>query len=79
LENHWVNFIEAVRSRRTENLNCSIEAASQVATVAQMGNISFRSGQRLAWDKSAEKFTDENINRQYMMKEYQNGYKLPSL
>jgi predicted dehydrogenase len=79
LENHWVNFIDAVRSRRMENLNCSIEAATQVATVAQMGNISFRSGQRLTWDKSAEKFTDENINRQYMMKDYQNGYKLPSL
>ena len=79
LENHWVNFIDAVRSRKMENLNCSIEAATQVATVAQMGNISFRSGLRLAWDKSAEKFTDENVNRQYLMKEYHNGYNLPSV
>jgi predicted dehydrogenase len=79
LQNHWVNFIDAVRSRKIENLNCSIEAATQVATVAQMGNISFRSGQRLGWDKSTEKFTDENINLQYLMKEYHNGYNLPSV
>ncbi len=79
LQNHWVNFIDAVRSRKIENLNCSIEAATQVATVAQMGNISFRSGQRLGWDKSTEKFTDEKINLQYLMKEYHNGYNLPSV
>jgi hypothetical protein len=78
LQNHWFNFIDVVRSRKFENLNCSIESATQVATVAQMGNISFRSGQRLEWDKSAGKFTDENINRQFLMKEYHNGYILPS-
>ncbi len=77
VEKHWVNFIDAVRSRKTENLHCPIEAGAHVATVAQMGNIAFRSGQKLTWDKAAGKFTDENINRQYLMKEYHNGYKLP--
>jgi predicted dehydrogenase len=77
LVNHWENFIGAVRSRRMEDLHCSIEAGAHVATVAQMGNISFRSGKRLSWDKAAGKFTDETINQQYLMKEYHNGYKLP--
>ncbi|MDR0793167.1 MAG: Gfo/Idh/MocA family oxidoreductase [Chitinophagaceae bacterium] len=74
---HWVNFIEAVRSRKSENLHCPIEAGAHVATVAQMGNIAFRTGQKLNWDKDKEKFTDEAVNKKYMMKEYHNGYKLP--
>ncbi len=77
LDNHWANFIGVVRSRRMEDLHCSIEEASHVATVAQMGNISLRSGERLSWDRAAGKFTDEKINSEYLMKEYHNGYKLP--
>ncbi|HEV3325206.1 MAG TPA: Gfo/Idh/MocA family oxidoreductase [Puia sp.] len=79
LDNHWVNFIGAVRSRRMQDLRCSIEDATHVATVAQMGNISLRSGQRLAWDAGAGKFTDEKINAGYLMKEYHNGYQLPMI
>jgi hypothetical protein len=77
LDNHWANFIGVVRSRRMEDLRCSIEEASHVATVAQMGNISLRSGERLSWDRAAGNFTDEKINRGYLMKDYHNGYKLP--
>jgi len=45
--------------------------------VAQMGNITFRSGQKLVWDKEQSKFTDDAINDKYLMKEYHNGYQLP--
>src|SRR5439155_4030885 len=79
LNKHWENFISVVRSRKMEDLHCSIEAGAHVATVAQMGNISFRSGQRVVWDKAAGKFTDEKLNKAYMMKEYHNGYKLQDL
>jgi len=79
LDNHWVNFIGAVRSRKMGHLHCSIEDATHVATVAQMGNISYRSGQRLAWDAGAGQFTDDKINASYLMKEYHNGYQLPTI
>src|SRR5436309_1710564 len=36
LDKHWVNFVEVVKSRKVENLHCSIQAAAHVATVAQM-------------------------------------------
>jgi len=77
LNNHWVNFIEVVRSRKMEDLHCSIEAGAHVATIAQLGNISYRSGKRLTWDK--DKFTDEGINQEYLMKTYHNGYALPKI
>ena len=77
LEKHWVNFVDVVKSRKVADLHCSIQAGAHVATVAQMGNISFRSGQKLLWDKATGAFTDEAINKQYLMKEYHNGYVLP--
>ncbi|HEY4150798.1 MAG TPA: Gfo/Idh/MocA family oxidoreductase [Chitinophagaceae bacterium] len=77
VEKHWANFIGVIRSGRKEDLHCPIEAASHIATMAQMGNISFRSGERLVWDNANGKFTDEKVNQQYFMKEYHNGYKLP--
>jgi len=76
LDKHWENFISVVRSRKTDELNCPVEAGAHVATVAQMGNISFLSGQRIVWDKEAEKFSDESLNSKYLMKEYHNGYRL---
>jgi predicted dehydrogenase len=79
LVKHWANYVGVVRSRRFEDLHCPIEAGAHVATVAQMGNISFRSGKRLTWDKAAGQFTDEDVNREYLMKEYHNGYKLPTI
>ncbi|MEJ0080273.1 MAG: hypothetical protein WDM78_04785 [Puia sp.] len=77
LDNHWKNFIDVVRSRKMDDLHCSIEAGAHVATVAQLGNISYRSGKKLSWD--ADKFTDESVNKEYLIKEYHNGYSLPKL
>jgi hypothetical protein len=44
-----------------------------------MGNIAFRTGQKLTWDKGAGKFTDNKANEKFMVKEYHNGYKLPKV
>jgi len=79
LDKHMENFVEVLRSRKQSDLNCSIEAGAHIATVCQIGNIAFRSGQKLVWDKAAGKFTDEKINQQYLMAPYHNGYKLPKI
>jgi predicted dehydrogenase len=78
VDKHWVNFIDAVRTRKSEILHCPIGEASHVATVAQMGNAALRSGKRLDWDVAAGKFTDEKVNGEYLMKEYHNGWVLPA-
>ena len=79
LDLHWVNYINVVRNRKMQDLHCSIQDGAHVATVAQLGNISFRSGQRLTWDLQNGKFTDDKINQEYLMKEYHNGYELPKV
>lgn len=79
LDKHWENFVSVVKSRKTADLHCSIQDGAHVATIAQMGNIAYRSGQKLFWDTSKNRFTDEAVNAKYLMKEYHNGYKLPLL
>ena len=79
LDKHMENFVSVIKSRKMADLHCSIQAGAHVATVAQMGNISFRSGQKLLWDKAKGAFTDDAINKQYLMKEYHNGYSLPKI
>ncbi|MBE5318731.1 Gfo/Idh/MocA family oxidoreductase [Pedobacter sp. MR2016-19] len=79
LDNHMVNFFSVVRSRKKEELNCSIQAAAHVATVAQMGNLAFRSGQKLSWDNAKHQFTDPKINDKYLLAPYHNGYSLPKV
>lgn len=79
LNKHMENFVSVIKSRKMEDLNCSIQEGAHVATVAQMGNIAFRSGKKLQWDAAKERFTDKAINKQYLMQKYHNGYKLPKI
>ena len=79
LDNHMQNFVDVIKSRKMEDLHCSIQAGAHVATVSQMGNIAYRSGKKLEWDGAKERFTDEDINKKYLMKEYHNGYHLPKV
>jgi predicted dehydrogenase len=79
LNKHWENFVSVVKSRKMNDLHCSIQDGAHVATIAQMGNIAYRTGQKLFWDTSKNRFTDDVVNAQYLMKEYHNGYQLPKL
>ena len=76
LDKHTQNFIEAIRSNDPLKVKCTIKEGEHVATIAQMGNISYRSGDKLQWDFSKNKFSDNKINSKYYTSEYHNGYKL---
>ena len=78
LDKHTENFINVVRSRKLTDLNCPIQTGAHIATVCQMANIAFRSGEKISWNKQAGKFTDEKLNQQYLKAHYHNGYTLPN-
>ncbi|TDX00808.1 Gfo/Idh/MocA family protein [Dinghuibacter silviterrae] len=73
---HTANFLEAVRTRNGAALKAPIEAGAHVATVAQMGNIAYKTGKKLFWDTTNRRFTDEAANR-YLAAAYHNGYTIP--
>ena len=75
---HTKNFIDTVRSRKVEDLRCPVQLAAHVATVCDMGNIAFRTGKKIYWDTTVNKFTDGEANK-YLAAEYHNGYTLPKI
>jgi predicted dehydrogenase len=79
LDKHMENFVSVVRSRKMAELKCPIESASHIAILSQMGNIAYRSGNKLTWNKKTGRFTDEAINKKYLAAPYHNGYKLPKV
>ncbi len=79
LDKHMENFVSVIRSRKMEELKCPIESASHIAVLSQMGNIAFRTGKKLQWDKTKGRFTDEAVNKKYLAAAYHNGYKIPRI
>lgn len=79
LDKHWVNFVDVVKSGNLKDLKCPIQAGADIASLAQMGNIAYRTKQKLFWDAGKQAFTDEAINKKYLTSEYHNGYQLPKL
>jgi len=77
LELHAANFIDVVKSREKQNLNCPFEAGAKVAVVSHMGNIAVRTGKKIYWDAAKNKF-DLPAATNLVKPDYFNGWKLPS-
>ena len=78
LDLHTVNFIEAVKSRDASNLNAPIKVGYDAALVSHMGNVAFKTGNRIYWDTDSGKFKEEAAN-EFLKATYHNGWKLPML
>ncbi|MEO6286331.1 MAG: Gfo/Idh/MocA family oxidoreductase [Dyadobacter sp.] len=76
LDLHAKNFIEVIRSRKLEDLHAPIQIGSNVAILSQMGNIAYRTGNKVNWNEEKGKFDDAAANK-LIEKEYHNGYKMP--
>ena len=50
--NHWANFIQAVRTRRREDLNAEIEEGYYSVILLHLANISYRLGRTLEFDET---------------------------
>jgi len=61
---NWVNFIQAVRSRKVEDLNADIEEGHLSSVLVHLANISYRLGRTLHFDPATERIAgDEEANR----------------
>ena len=78
LANNTKNFIEVVKSRDFSKLNAPVQAGATVATVCQMGNIAYKTGKKLTWDKQKQLFTDADANK-LITPVYHNNYSLPKI
>jgi len=56
---HFGNFIEAVRSRKVEDLNADILEGHYSAALCHLANISYRLGQEVPFSKPTKAFGDD--------------------
>jgi predicted dehydrogenase len=76
LDIHTKNFLDCLKNNTPQKLNCTIDVGRDVALVAQMGNIAFRTGEKVFWDNAKQSFKTSTANA-LITPQYQNGWKLP--
>ncbi len=72
---HIRNFLDCVKSRRQPVLH--LELAHHVSTVAHLGNIAFRTGQKLVWDAAQERILNHAGADAMVGSVYRAPWKLP--
>jgi len=78
LEQHTENFVAAITSNDASLLTCGIKTGSIAAINAQMGNIAFKTGEKVFWDAAKGEFTSPKANA-LIKAQYHNGWKLPKV
>ncbi len=78
LEMHMQNFVAAIQKNDSAILHAPVQAGAHIAIFSQMGNIAYKTGKKLYWDKQKRQFTDADANR-YLRAKYNNGYTLPQV
>jgi len=76
LDLHVKNFLDCLKNNTPQKLNASIDVGRNVALVAQMGNIAYRTGEKVSWDSAKQQFATATANK-YIVPEYHNGWVLP--
>lgn len=77
LNNHMKNFIDGIRSGA--KLNCPVEIAAGVARTCLLGNIAYKTGERLYWDAGKRKFIGNKKANAYLEPDYRAPWELPKV
>ncbi len=78
LDLHVRNFIDCLKNNTPLQLNAGIDVGKNVALIAQMGNIAFRTGEKVYWDDGIQSFNAPKANS-LITPDYHNGWNLPKL
>lgn len=78
---HAQNFLDCVKSRKSDELIADIEEGHYSAMLCHLANISYRTGRRLQFDAASERFQGEGAQEAnaLLSREYRKGFELPSV
>jgi predicted dehydrogenase len=76
LDLHVKNFLQCIKNNTPQQLNAGIDIGRDVALVAQMGNVAYRTGEKVSWDSSKQQFSTATANK-LITPVYNNGWTLP--
>jgi predicted dehydrogenase len=74
MDEHVLNFLECIR--KGGKLNTPVEIGAKTAIVSEMGNIAYRTGQRIHWNDTTKLFAEEEANQMIKLN-YSENWKLP--
>jgi predicted dehydrogenase len=74
---HYANFVECVRSRRSEDIHSPIEEAHISATVLHLANASYRLGRTLNFDPATEQVIGDDEANHMLRGTYRAPYIVP--
>ncbi len=73
---HLVNFLDAIRSNAKPH--CPVERGRDVAIFAHMGNIAYRTGDKLFWDEDKGMFLNNDKANKLIVPTYRKPWELPN-
>ena len=79
LQLHTENFVNAIRANDASILNTPIASGSVAAINAQMGNIAYKTGQKIYWDSAKGNFGENQAANELIKARYHNGWELPRI
>jgi predicted dehydrogenase len=74
---NWANFIQAVRSRKVEDLNADIEEGHLSSVLVHLANISYRLGRTIHFDPATERITGDDEASKMLTRTYRKPYVVP--
>ena len=77
-DNHFANFIAAVRSRKSADLNAEIEEGALSCNLVHLANISYRLGRTLNWDEKTWTVKNDPEANQMLTRDYRAPYVVPA-
>jgi len=76
LKLHVKNHLDCIKSRN-RNTNASVEIGAHIAKFSQLGNIAYRTGNKLTWDGT--KITNDKAANKFLKPNYRAPWKLPNV
>ncbi len=74
-EKHVKNFIDCIKTRKQPI--CDVEFGRNSAVLAHMGNISYRTGNKLFWNDDAKNFGQDTAANKLIQPDYRTPWKFP--
>jgi predicted dehydrogenase len=71
---HWINFINAIRSGKDETLNCNTLEGHFSCALPHLANISYRLGREVNFNGDTEKFVNDPEADKMLTREYRKPY-----
>ncbi len=74
---HMQNFVDAVKSRKYQDLRAEIEIGARAAALCHMANVAYRLNRRLQFDDAKRQFIGDAEANKMMTRDYRKPYVVP--